>query len=339
MINKKDFFVSREKGKPAPPVLATFNDELELLWGKKWGAQSELGKLRSVLVHRFGEEYGKAALSEDPVWYVINELPDLELAREQCDNLFKLLEKEGIEVNYLNPPSPASGPYSPINPRIWGTRDPGIVIDGGAIIGRMASPWRKGDEVFWTKRAVELGCPILYTVNGVGTFEGGNVVWLNPENVCIGRSIRTNSEGIRQVSQLMKDVGNVNEIIIVDLPGYLENIKWPAGGFPHLDCVFGMVDFDLAMVYPPALPYDFIAYLKQEKKIELIEILPQEQKKVPSNIIALEPKKIIMNSGCGRLVNILEKKGVNVIQIDIGEFNKTGGGLHCAIAPLIRDKI
>ena len=155
MINRKDFFASRERGKPAPPVTASYNEELELMWGKKWGAQSEVGKLRSVLVHRFGDEYGKAALSEDPVWYAITQVPDLEKAREQFDNLISILGKEGIQIYYLDPPSPAHGPYSPVNPRIWGTRDPGVVIEGGAIISRMSNPWRKGDEVFWAKKGLK----------------------------------------------------------------------------------------------------------------------------------------------------------------------------------------
>ena len=40
-----------EKGKPPQPLFdIDYMDELEATWGRRWGAQTELGKLRSVLV-------------------------------------------------------------------------------------------------------------------------------------------------------------------------------------------------------------------------------------------------------------------------------------------------
>ena len=190
------------KGKPPHPVRASYLEELKLLWEGEWGAQSEVGKLRTVLVHKHGDEF-RPDIIEDLAWYGVTEFPNYQKAVQQHDHFVEVLKQEGVDVHYLNPPSPAHGPYSPANPRIWATRDPGIVITGGAVIGRMALPWRKKDEVFWSRRVMQLGCPILRTVVGHGNFEGGNVVWLDPEHVCIGQSIRTNPEGISQVSAVM----------------------------------------------------------------------------------------------------------------------------------------
>ncbi|MEM4204938.1 MAG: arginine deiminase family protein [Candidatus Methanomethylicaceae archaeon] len=324
-----------EVNKPARPVNENYHEELERLWGRNWCAQSEVGKLRSVLVHRPGFELD-GALIDDPVWYGILKKPDLKKAQEQHDAFVEILKKEGVEIHYLNAPSPAHGPYSKVNPRIWATRDPGVVINGGAIISRMALPWRKKDEVFWARRVAELGCPILYTVNGNGTFEGGNVVWIDPKHVCIGESIRTNAEGIAQVSRIMREVGGVEEVITVPIPGYLENLEWPAGGWAHLDTIFGMADVDLALVYPPGLPYFFIEKLLSYK-ITLIEVPPEEAAREACNIVALEPRKFIMNADCPITRKKAEREGADVIEADLSEFVKSGGAPHCATGPLIRD--
>ena len=324
-----------EKGKPPHPVRASYWDELKLLWGEVWGAQSEVGKLRVALVHKHGDEF-RPDLIEDLAWYGASEFPDYEKAVSQHDSFVEILKQEGVEVHHLNPPSPAHGPYSPVNPRIWATRDPGVVVRGGAIVARMALPWRKKDEVFWARRVVEMGCPILRTITGNGTFEGGNVVWLDPEHVCIGQSIRTNAEGIAQVSVVLKEVG-VQEIRVVPIPGYLENISWPVGGYAHLDVVFGMADVDLGVVYPPGVPFDFIEYLKYEKKIHVIEAQPEEVRNEGCNIVALEPRKIIMNEHNDMLRKSLEREGVDVITTDFSEVCKFGGAGHCATGPLIRD--
>jgi len=324
------------RGKPPHPVRASYLEELKLLWDEEWGAQSEVGKLRKALVHKHGDEF-RPDIIEDLTWYGVSEFPNYQKAVQQHDRFVEVLKQEGVEVHYLNPPSPAHGPYSPANPRIWATRDPGIVINGGAIIGRMALPWRKKDEVFWSRRVMQLGCPILRTVVGRGTFEGGNIIWLDSEHVCIGQSIRTNSEGISQVSAVMKEVGGVKEIRVVPIPGYLENIRWPAGGYAHLDVVFGMADVNLGVIYPPGVPFDFIEYLKYEKKIQLVEVPPEEVRNEGCNIVALSPRKIIMNVNNDVVQKGLEKEGVDVISVDFSEICKFGGAGHCATGPLIRD--
>lgn len=321
-----------DKKKPAVPIPLSFDDELKHIWGKRWGAQSEIGRLREVLVQRPGPEI--APLKEDWRWFGMKSAPDAKKAAEQHDRFVEVMKKEGVKVYDMKAPPMARGPYAVLQ-GLWGTRDFGFVVNGGAIVHRMSLPWDRGGEVWFAKRVMELGCPILYTVRGKGTFEGGNVVWLDPAHVCIGKSIRTNQEGIDQVSRVLESVG-VEEIKVVSIPGWLENTDWPAGGFAHLDCVFGYVDDGLALIYPPGVPYDFLEYLR-EKEINLIEVPPEEGKDYACNTLALEPGKVMMLDGFEFTRRRLEKEGVDVIAVDMGEFIKAGGGPHCATAPLIRD--
>lgn len=327
----------KEENLPAHPIPLTFFEELPLIWGKSWNAQNEIGKLRAVLLHRPGKEFEDEDIIKYENWYDIHEKTSLSKAQEEHDILAETLKKEGVEVFYLKAPSPAHGPYSPVNPRIWATRDPGMVIKGGAIVGRMALPWRKADEYYWMKTIVELGIPVLYTVTGDGTFEGGNVVWLDSKHVCIGQSIRTNAEGIRQVSHVLKEVGKVVEVKVVPIPGYLQNLSWPAGGLAHLDVAFGMADINIGIIYPAAVPYDFIEYLLA-KKIKLIEIPPEEYRRMAANIVALAPGKVIINVDCSSTRRSLEREGVDVIELGLTEFAKSGGAGHCAVCPLLREE-
>jgi N-dimethylarginine dimethylaminohydrolase len=321
-----------DKSLPAVPIDLNYNDELRPIWGKEWGAQSEIGRLRKVLVKRPGPEIVHPL--KDLKWYGMKDVVDLEKARAQHDNLVQILKGEKIDVEYMEAPEMAKGPYDVLR-GLWGTRDFGFVVNGGAIVHRMSLPWDRGGEVFWAKKIMELGCPILSTVRGFGLFEGGNVVWLDPTRVCIGNSIRTNQEGIDQVSEVLKSVG-VEEVKIVPLPGWLDNTDWPAGGFAHLDCVFGYADSGLAVIYPPAVPYDFLEYLRRNG-VRMIEVPPDEARDYACNIFALEPGKVLMLDGFEFTKTKLEKEGVDVITVGMSEFIKIGGGPHCATSPLIRD--
>jgi N-dimethylarginine dimethylaminohydrolase len=99
-----------------------------------------------------------------------------------------------------------------------------------------------------------------------------------------------------------------------------------------------MADVNLGVIYPPGVPFDFIEYLKYEKKIQLIEAKPEEVRNEGCNIVALAPRKIIMNENNINLRRGLEKEGVDVIPVDFSEICKFGGAGHCATGPLLRDR-
>ena len=326
-----------DKTQPSIPLPLSYMEELEIIWGKRWGAQSEIGRLEEVLVQRPGEEV--APPMEHLAWYQFRIRPNPEKYQEEHQKFVEGLKGEGVKVHYISPPQHwlMKEPYGVQHVRMaGGARDPGLVANGGAIVGRMSLPYRRGEEYWWSKAVMELGCPILCTVRGNGTFEGGNVVWLDPSHVCIGRSARTNQDGIDQVTTILKTLDPpVEEVEVVPIPGWLRNLDWPAGGFAHLDCVFSYVDDGLAVIYPPGVPYDFIEYLK-EKDLNLIEAPPDEAKNMACNTLALEPGKIMMIAGFEKTQGMLEKEGVEVIPIEYMQKAAVGGGPHCAANPLIR---
>lgn len=307
----------------------------ERVWGRRWGVFNDVGTLKMVLVHRPGNEINvmsgekydfsiEALIDDGEQWYWRGkEPPDLVRMQKQHDEMVGVLRREGVEVVYVD--------GSPRDPKAVFTRDNGIAVQGGFIVGRMGpvgkahGTGRRGEEAFVTRKVVELGMPILRTIHGGGLFEGGSFAFLNESNAVIGLSYRQNEEGARQIEEVLR-VQGVN-LIRVPLTGHSL----------HIDGAIVMVDHDLALINITRLPYWFLDKL-QELKIRYLEIHHADKWGV-INCLAIRPGKVVMatNNGEGTAERLL-KNGVEVIGIDYSEVEKNGGGIHCSTLPLIREK-
>ncbi|ACZ40032.1 dimethylarginine dimethylaminohydrolase family protein [Sphaerobacter thermophilus] len=308
-----------------------FNDpaEMEAVWGRVWGANSEVGQLRMVLMRRPGEEMNviqggqyseEAEALVDPQgrWYWRDRNPpDLAKMQHQHDVLSATLRDEGVTVVYVE------GVEGPFVKSVF-TRDPLITVPGGAIIGRMAPRMRRGEEAYVTKTVAALGMPILGTIVGTGMLEGGSFVKLTPKVAAFGTSIRCNEEGAQQLREILARLGI--ELIVVPMVG------WSI----HLDGYLGMVDIDKALIVPDGLPYWFIDRL-HSLGIETIPVHPEERWAV--NSLCVRPGRIIMSEGHPYTQERLEKRGVEVITVPYDEIQKNGGGVHCSTMELVRDPV
>ena len=145
-------------------------------------------------------------------WYWQSDtIPPVAEMQGQHDGLAQALRKEGVEVVMLD---------GEVGSRLKScyTRDSVVAVKGGAIVCRMAPRIRRGEELTATKTLAKLGVPILRTLHGTATMEGGSFAWLNPKTAVIGRSIRVNEEGAAQVGEVLRHQGV--ELICVDLYGY-----------------------------------------------------------------------------------------------------------------------
>jgi N-dimethylarginine dimethylaminohydrolase len=315
------------KGARRDPDLSgiSYLDELEATWGRRWGAQSEIGRLHAVLVSRPSDNEVSPEVAADPEFFEgQGGLPDLELMRKQHQQLVSVLVERGTEVFELEPPANAYGPYGRLR-MLWAPAS-AFVINGGAIIPRYGlAPWRRGFEAILARRIVELGCPILYTVHGLGIIElGGNCQWLDPHHLVVGIGPSTNLEGVRQIWPILREAG-VTEI---HLTAFRNTI--------HLDMAFGLAADWLAVVDPRCLEDSFLDYLRG-KGFDLLEVPPEEGDNSACNTLVLEPGVVVMPAGNRQTSAALRKRGVEVIEVDMSEFIKSGGGPHCATAELIRD--
>ncbi len=310
-----------------------FEDPAELMasWGAVWGLDNDVGRIRSILMHRPGPEmnvvdpahrlpeigsYGDPAVG----WYFQSDtLPDLPLMQQQHDNFVAKLQAEGVEIHYLDGDAG-------IRLKQTYTRDPFIMVKGGAIICRMGARIRRGEELATTRTLARIGVPILRTISGSGVMEGGSFAWLNAKTCAIGIGVRVNREGAEQVGEVLRRQGV--ELLIVELTGY--DI--------HLDVSFLMIDRDLALLNPMGLPYSFLEQLTA-RGIRYIEIDPADDPWI-NNSLAIAPGKLLMPEGASnRTLDRLAAHGVTWTTIPYAAVQKNGGGLHCSTTPLRRDPV
>ena len=310
-----------------------FEDDGELMasWGAVWGIDNDVGKIRSILMHAPGPEMGIVDTSKrieeigsygDPAtgWYFQSDTPpDLDKMRAQHRAFVAALEADGVQVHYVE------GVDHTRLKSVY-TRDPLIMVKGGAIVCRMGARIRRGEELAITRTLAKIGVPILRTISGAGVMEGGCFAWLNDKTCAIGVGVRVNREGAEQVGEVLKRQGV--ELLIVDLPGY--DI--------HLDVSFLMIDKDLALISPNGLPFSFLEELKA-RGIHTVELDPSDDGWI-NNSLAIAPGKLLMPEGASnRTLDRLAAHGVTWTTIPFEAVQANGGGLHCSTTPLQRDRV
>jgi N-dimethylarginine dimethylaminohydrolase len=313
---------------PATPEPA-FTDDLELSqrWGARWGSHDEVGRLRVVLMRRPGREFEQiderawdphlgALIDPESRWYWTRRHgPDLARLRAQHDGLVRALQAEGVQVLEAEPIEPR------FTKAIY-TRDPLVSVPGGVVIGRLAPLMRRGEEASITRAAASAGVPVLRTIIGTGTLEGGSLVKLTPEVAAFGTSIRCNTEGAQQLAETLRWLEI--ELVVVPMSGFSI----------HLDGQLGMVDVDKALVNAAGLPYWFIERLR-ELGIEAIWADPAERWAV--NCLTVRPGRVLMAADCPRTAERLERRGMEIVPIAYDEVHPNGGGIHCSTMELLRE--
>ena len=290
-----------------------------------------MGRIRSILMHRPGPEMSvvdpKKRIAEigsfgDPEagWYFQSDVPpDIPRMQAQHDGFVAALRAEGIEVHFMD------GDAGNRLKQVY-TRDPFIMVKGGAIVCRMGARIRRGEELAVTRTLARIGVPILRTISGSGVMEGGSFAWLNGKTCAIGVGVRVNREGAVQVGEVLARQGV--ELLIVELSGY--DI--------HLDVNFLMIDRDLALLNPNLLPFSFLEELGR-RGIRYIETDPADDPWIV-NSLAVAPGRVLMPGGAtNRTLDRLAAAGVTWITVPYDAVQKNGGGLHCSTTPLRRDGV
>lgn len=300
------------------PPETTFAEDMPRLWGD-WGCDSEVGRLRSVLLRRPGREIDEL---KDPLPYRWAALMDGERARAQHDALADIYRAHGVTVHYVEN-------MRTDRPNAIYMRDIVFMTPEGAILARPGLGTRRGEERHAAETLARLGVPILRTINGDGVFEGACATWVDRQTVIIGTSSRCNESGVRQVEGVLREIG-VTDIIHYQIPY----------GSIHTDSLLSFVNPQTAMIFPWQVPYDVCKAL-MDKGIKLIENphIDEVKGRWALNFVALEPDKVVMVAGNPKTRALLEENGVTVIEADVSELLNGLGAIHCMTAFLKRDPI
>ena len=282
---------------------------------RRFGAQSMSAPLIDVLVKRPGPAFGAAF--DDPAHGFLHPV-DLEVARREHDAFVETLARLGPRVHVLD--------VELDTPDLVYTFDPLLVTDRGAIPLRPGKPNRASEPAAmeaWTRAA---GIPTVGRIEAPGTIEGGDTFWLRPDLFCIGRTLRTNSEGARQLAELVG--GDVRTFDVPYWRGPAELI--------HLMSVISPVADDLAVVYLPLLPVGLWELLG-DLGIRLIEVPDGEFPTLGCNVLAVRPGVVILAEGNPRTAAALAAAGCEVHTYPATEIGMNGsGGPTCMTRPILR---
>jgi len=285
---------------------------------KTYGSQSMVDELKRVLMRRPDEAFGNA----DPDDWHYTSQPDLVGAQAEHDALVATLRNRGCEVVFHDAPMPDHADA------IF-THDPVIVTDSGAIVLRMGKTRRRGEETAISAALERLGVPILTTLDGGATAEGGDLLWLDHDTLAVGRGYRTNAEGFRQLTAALRPLGA--RTVEVQLP----HAGGPAACL-HLMSLISMLDHDLAVVSLPLLPVPFVELLG-DRGISLLEVPANEVPTMAPNVLALAPRRCLMLEGNPETKARLEAAGCEVLTYRGTELSlKAEGGATCLTRPILR---
>lgn len=281
----------------------------------RWCVDSEYGRLTDVIVS------GPAHLEVVPCNAVSIEsienghttCPDK--AERQHAAFVATLERQGVRCHKV-PPAQSM-------PDLSFTRDAALMTPWGLIGLRPAAEHRQAEVDRVLAKAEELGLP-LHARIADGHVEGGDVCVLRPGIVVIGVSGgRTDETGARALGLLFEAQG-WRAILCPFDPHFL-----------HLDTLFTLVDKNRAIACVDELHDDFLEEMKA-LGISLIPASQTEVKRLGANLVCLGAGRVLSSANNGRINGELVRLGYQVVPVEIDQFTRCGGGVHCLTLPLAR---
>ncbi len=271
--------------------------------------------LGEVLVKPPGPAFGRAF--DDPAAGFLHPV-DLDRARREHDSLVATLDRLGVRIHVLDAETG--------DPDLVYVFDPLLVVDGGAIPLRPGKPNRSGEPAVLEAWTESRGIPTLGRIEGPGTVEGGDTLWLQPDLLCVGRTLRTNDAGARQLASI---VGG--DVRVFDVPYW----KGPAE-LLHLLSVISPVADDIAVVFLPLLPAGLYALLA-DLGVRLVTVPDEEYPTLGCNVLAVRPGVAVVADGNPVTRRGLEAAGCEVHAVPLDEVGGNGsGGVTCLTRPILR---
>ena len=242
-------------------------------------------------------------------------------------------DNKSLKERYIFPPIP----------NLFFMRDAAFTMYNNVMISRMATDVRDRETMIWTaifKHSsiidVEAVNPInRYSMNGLGSVEGGDVEIARHDIILSGCGARTSKEGVVALLEHLRSLGGVRHLITQELPLEPES-------FIHLDMVFTLLDKNRCMAYKPVIMndkfktvhyevngYEYTKVTEEKNLIEALDKLgmtlepifcgggddyfgPREQWHSGANFFAFAPGKVL---GYARNYNTIEALNNNGFEV------------------------
>jgi glycine amidinotransferase len=263
---------------------------------------------------------------------------------EQTEGLVKTLEDHGVIVNRPRPLTDAEMVSGPVGLFSQYARDPQVVIGNHIIETNLRAICRHKEHLGYDKlfrarltedpdaRHVRMPdvTPILpgeteeAFVNDPRPFlEGGDTFVLGKDILVGFSSLGSSPAGAAWLQRYLEPEGY--QVHLVPLKA-----EWL-----HLDCMFAIVREGLCMCFSPGLKEGKLP--EPVKDWEVIEATAEEAHSLGCNTICLEPGVVIIGAEHKRLIEELERRGVQVIAVPFDKPSEIGGGIRCSTHPLYRE--
>ncbi|MFC4112975.1 dimethylargininase [Nonomuraea zeae] len=228
-------------------------------------------------------------ISEGIVTHIEREPVDHERAAAQHDAYVAALARHGWRPVYV-----AAADELPDAPFVEDT----LVVSGRlAVLTRPGAPERR-PEVAAVEQAVREAGLTTVRIARPGTLDGGDVLQANA-TVYVGRSARSNREGIMQLAALLPE----RRVVPVDMSGVL-HLKSAVTALP-----------DGTLIGDPG-------------RVDLPDLLvPPEE--AGAHVVPLGGDSVLMAASAPETAALLGKRGFIVTSVDISEFEKLEGCVTC----------
>lgn len=277
--------------------------------------QNATGVLKKVMVCS-PKYYVFNAINEiTKSWMEKGETEHNELMVKEWNELMDCYRKNGVEIVEVEP-------HKEMEVQTF-ARDFGGMVKEGAIVGRYRHPARQVETVVYEAKLKELGIPVIARCNA-GSFEGGDFWMIDEHTLAFGLVDRTDQAGIDNLGEQLAKYGYT----VVGVPCPPANL--------HLDMVFNIVAEKVCLAAIHELPYNFIQMLKRRN----FTIIPVESELVfkhGCNAQALGENKVLAITNNKEVNDKMKAIGLDVIEVDLVQILKAGGGPHCMTFPLRRE--
>ncbi|MGK5631693.1 dimethylargininase [Streptomyces sp. URMC 123] len=178
-----------------------------------------------------------------------------------------------------------------------------VVFRGVALIGRSGAPERRAETTAVEEALIRLGCSVR-RIAEPGTLDGGDVLKIG-DTVYVGRSGRTDAEGVRQLRAAFEPLGA--RVVAV-----------PVSRTLHLKSAVTALPDGTVVGYPPLVPDTslFPRFLP----------VPEES---GAHVVLLGGGRLLMAASAPRSAELFAGLGYEPVPVDIGEFEKLEGCVTC----------
>ena len=244
-----------------------------------------------ALVREVPDSFEQALVSER------QESLDVRVARSQHAAYVRHLEEAGHEVVVI--------PADTAHPDCVFVEDTAVILGGVGVITRPGAPTRRG-EVDAVAQTLGRWFPLVF-IEAPGTVDGGDVI-VGAGEILVGRSKRTNSEGIASLSSIASEAGlGIREV------GIHEGL--------HLKSAVLPIDGETMVVTRGAV---------DETALDGFRVLYEdERERFRFSALPTVDGRVLVTANAPRTVETVERLGFDAVPIEMSSIQAADGGLTC----------